>query len=201
MTAPPTSLRERKKRKTRQALIDNGMRLFAEQGFEATTVDQIAELTEVSQRTFFRYFPAKEAVVFSEHERRIGIFRELLARHGERCGPAEKVRRTLRDFAEEYQRNRARLLAEYRIVVGSPVLIARDVELDIEFEEAIAEALGAGRKRNAAAARRARILAGAVFGAVRAVMQLWFEKGCRPRLADLGQEGLQIIDASLEPFK
>ena len=62
----PVGLRERKKAKTRAAIRAHGMRLFAEQGYAATTVDQIAEAAEVSQSTFFRYFPTKEDLVLTD---------------------------------------------------------------------------------------------------------------------------------------
>jgi AcrR family transcriptional regulator len=62
----PIGLRERKKIRTRAAIRDNAMRLFREQGYTATTVDQIAEAADVSPSTFFRYFPNKEAVVLAD---------------------------------------------------------------------------------------------------------------------------------------
>jgi AcrR family transcriptional regulator len=62
----PAGLRERKKAKTRAAIREHAMRLFEEQGYAATTVDQIAEAAEVSQSTFFRYFPTKEDVVLTD---------------------------------------------------------------------------------------------------------------------------------------
>lgn len=60
---PPLGLRERKKAKTRAAIQHHALRLFREQGYDATTVEQIAEAAEVSESTFFRYFPTKEEVV------------------------------------------------------------------------------------------------------------------------------------------
>jgi AcrR family transcriptional regulator len=72
MTAPPDrpspglGLRERKKIRTRATIREHAFRLFQAQGYEATTVEQIAEAAEVSPSTFFRYFPTKEDVVLQD---------------------------------------------------------------------------------------------------------------------------------------
>jgi len=63
---PALGLRERKKAKTRATIREHALRLFREQGYQATTVEQIAEAAEVSPSTFFRYFPNKEAVVLED---------------------------------------------------------------------------------------------------------------------------------------
>jgi AcrR family transcriptional regulator len=60
---PVVGLRERKKAKTKSAIQQHALRLFHEQGYHSTTVEQIADAAEVSPSTFFRYFPSKEEVV------------------------------------------------------------------------------------------------------------------------------------------
>src|SRR5918999_5549011 len=62
-------LRERKKQRTREQIVESAMRLFAERGYHGTTVADIAEAAEIAPRTFFSYFPSKEAVVFHNVDR------------------------------------------------------------------------------------------------------------------------------------
>lgn len=77
-------LRERKRRATRQALAEAAVRLFEQQGYEGTTVAQIAAAADVSTKTFFNYFPAKDDVVFINPQRRVDAALELIAaRRGE----------------------------------------------------------------------------------------------------------------------
>jgi AcrR family transcriptional regulator len=67
-------LRERKKQQTRDAIVRCAMRLFDERGFDATTIADIAEAADIAPRTFFGYFPSKEAVVFFDFDEMLEEF-------------------------------------------------------------------------------------------------------------------------------
>ena len=85
------SLRERHAVETRQRIVDVALALFIEQGYEATTTDEIAEQADVSPRTFFRYFVTKEALLFHDFEERLAKLKDHI---GERP-PGEPPAKTL----------------------------------------------------------------------------------------------------------
>jgi len=91
---PAQGLRERKKAKTRAAIQHEALRLFREQGYEATTVEHIAEAVEISPSTFFRYFRAKEDLVLTDDYDPL-IIEALRAQPAEH-GPIQAVRGGLR---------------------------------------------------------------------------------------------------------
>jgi AcrR family transcriptional regulator len=79
MSTTPAGLRERKKERTRRQLADMALDLFESQGYDRTTVDDIAAAADVSPRTFFRYFAAKDEAVFERADDIQRQFRALLA--------------------------------------------------------------------------------------------------------------------------
>ena len=88
-------LRERKKAKTRAAIREHAFRLFREQGYDATTVEQIAEAAEISHTTFFRYFPTKEDVVLQDDMELLWI--DALRAQPPDLAPVEALRASLHD--------------------------------------------------------------------------------------------------------
>jgi AcrR family transcriptional regulator len=105
------SLRERKKLATHLAIQREALRLFKEQGYEATTVEQIAEAAEISHTTFFRYFPTKQDVVL--HDALDPLAMATLEAQPAALAPIEALRRALREIyaslsAEELAAERER---------------------------------------------------------------------------------------------
>jgi AcrR family transcriptional regulator len=87
-------LRERKKAKTRTAIQHVALRLFREQGYEATTIEQIAEAVEISPSTFFRYYGAKEDLVLTDDYDPLII--EACRTQPAELGPIQATRRGFR---------------------------------------------------------------------------------------------------------
>ena len=83
MAKPVHGLRERKKARTRSAIELAAVDLFEQKGYEATTVEEIAAIADVSPTTFFRYFPTKADLLLSDHGQRLGaLFDAIVARPG-----------------------------------------------------------------------------------------------------------------------
>ncbi|MFD6437511.1 TetR/AcrR family transcriptional regulator [Streptomyces venezuelae] len=125
--APRPGLRERKKLKTRLAIRDATYRLIREQGYEATTVEQIAEAAEVSPSTVFRYFPAKEDIVLTDE---LDPFLETQLRERPADEPiVESLRIVLRravssGFAEQPEVSRLRT----KLMIEVPAVRSRMLE-------------------------------------------------------------------------
>jgi AcrR family transcriptional regulator len=133
-TPKVAGLRERKKRATRAAIHDAGMRLFAEQGFARTTVDQIAEAAEVSRATVFTYFPTKEDIVFGDAPLAVDALGEAL-----RDRPAiPAVREWLGGLAGWIEPD---LVLQLRLMREVPGVGARRLRIYGDFERVLADAL------------------------------------------------------------
>src|SRR5689334_23817655 len=92
--APVPGLRERKKVKLRQQIINTAIRLFRKHGYENTRVEDIVQVLEISQPTFFRYFPSKDAVVRDVGLRGIAcITGQLRSELASEASTAEHLRR------------------------------------------------------------------------------------------------------------
>lgn len=94
MTTGP-GLRERKKERTRQALITAALRLFEERGYDETTIADIAAGADVSARTFFSYFPSKEEILFADTEDRLAVAFAVIDQRGPDDAPVDVLVRAM----------------------------------------------------------------------------------------------------------
>jgi len=100
-------LRERKKNRLRQQIIDTSIKLFRKRGFENTRIDDIVQALEISQPTFFRYFPSKDAVLRVVGERGFSCIRERLRSElSTHASTAERLRRLYGSMAREVEADR-----------------------------------------------------------------------------------------------
>ena len=118
-------LRERKKLRTRRALADAALRMFSENGFGATRLEDLAEEAEVSKSTFFRFFPAKEAVAIEAEAELWSAYLAALAGR-ELSGPVlGELHRALADAAAGLDPGwDGRFVATRRLVAAEPALLA-----------------------------------------------------------------------------
>ena len=142
MLTPMTeSLRDRRKRRTAEAIVAAALELFAERGFERTTIDQIAAAADISRRTFFRYFADKEELFFAEDERLLEVVEATL----DAAPPGEPVlelaRRATRALAARSTADRRRRLDRERLIAATPALQARRLAKNLRWEQAIAARL------------------------------------------------------------
>jgi AcrR family transcriptional regulator len=142
-----SGLRERKKQQTRQLIAETARRLFAERGFEAVTVVEVAREAEVSEATVFNYFPTKEDLFYS----RLETFEENLLGAIRDRKPGTSVPAAFRDFllkqqgvfdvkaAGDEDEATERIRTVTRVIVESPALLARERQIFADYSKSLAE--------------------------------------------------------------
>ncbi|MEV6999545.1 TetR family transcriptional regulator [Streptomyces sp. NPDC093982] len=141
------TLRERKKQRTREALLRTALELFTTQGYEHTTVDDIAAAVDVSQRTFFRYFAGKEEAALALQDMTVAHFLEAVRERPPHEAPMEALRQAVLegwDTLNEVIQSVVPVelyLRMYQVIESTPVLLAAHLRRSVEIEEAIARIL------------------------------------------------------------
>jgi AcrR family transcriptional regulator len=192
--ARPVGLRERKKARTRAAIREHALRLFREQGYHATTVEQIAEAAEVSPSTFFRYFPTKEDAVLQDDFDVIGLeaFEAQPADLSPIAAYRAATRQTFQSLAPE-ELDRFRETTHLTLTV--PEVRARALDEFARSIEVVAAAV-ARRAGRSADDPQARNVAGALIGVVMAALIPWDSQPA-PDMLDRIDAALAHLEAGL----
>jgi AcrR family transcriptional regulator len=160
----PDGLRERKKARTRAALRQHALRLFREQGYQQTTVEQIAAAAEVSPSTFFRYFPTKEDLVLQDGMDT--MIAEAFERQPAELGPVAAFRTALREVTGSYSQSDLDVIRETTaLIVTVPEVRARATDEFARMIAVLSESLArrTGRPPDELAVRA---VAGGVIGVI-----------------------------------
>ncbi|MFF9406751.1 TetR/AcrR family transcriptional regulator [Streptomyces anandii] len=192
---PQLGLRERKKIKTREAIRDATYALIKEQGYDATTIEQIADRAEVSPSTVFRYFPTKEDIVLTDEYDPL-MLEELRAR------PAgepwiDSLRHVIHmalDVLTEEDPETVRTRAHLAIQV--PAVRSRMVESMSETGRMVREAI-AERSGLAPDSLEARVYAMSLTGGLLEVYLHWAENGFQDDLRGLVDRALDVLEHGL----
>jgi len=207
-TAAPTqlhaSLRERKKLATRRALRRVVLDLVAERGFDQVTVEDIAAAADVSPRTFFNYFPSKEAALFGTDPERVAALRERVRREAPGQPALAALRavlaaqaRAVTEEAGELDGEPADWLRRMKAVRADPHLRAAQAAhmalLECVLTEALAERLATDPARDPYPA----LLAGVAGAVMRATTIFWATSGGAVPLDELTDQAFGALAAGL----
>jgi AcrR family transcriptional regulator len=171
-----TSLRERKKQRSREALAAAALELFGEFGYDAVTVDQIVDRVGVSPRTFYRYFGCKEAVLFAPSDERVVALREAIGARPADEAPLAAMRAALLQVSEQNAHNNESDLQRARLArSGAATETYKRAVLQPQWEQAIAEALAERMAVDLDRDLRPRLLAGIAVAAMTAAAAVWLD--------------------------
>jgi AcrR family transcriptional regulator len=195
-----TSLRERKKAKTRHDLMVAALRLYADRGLAETTAEEIAEDAGVSARTFFRYYPTKVDAVFGEHPERLAALRDALGDDSGDVPLAERVFALFLRFAREFERDRELFLVRARLFATEPAVRNHWLELLDTVETRIAEAAAGGRP-GPAELHRARLVAALLTSVLRSAAFTWGSSEGKASLTGMLERGFAAVRPALEALR
>ena len=190
-------LRERHMDRTRSAIVDAALALFQEQGFTETTVDAIAERADVGRRTFFRYFPAKESVLFHDIDAQIQATIDALTASPYDEPPYEALLAVLRGSAGRFSADldKRQLLAKVahecdNLLVHHRAVIMRRLEDEITAEVARRAGVPADDLGTGAAVA-------AILAAYGSAIRRWILRGASEPLQPLVEQALAAAQEAL----
>jgi AcrR family transcriptional regulator len=191
---PGPGRRQRKKQRTRDALIEAAMELFAAKGYERTAVHEITEAVDVSERTFFRYFASKEDLALSFVRDGATAFAEALAARPPQEEPLTAARHAFQISLRELPGGageKASYLSVMRLIDSTPALLAAYLRYVHDHDHEIIQVLAEREGVDPATDRRPRVLA-AMIGALVFLANRDWQAG--------GDQGVEAMSAAFDAY-
>jgi AcrR family transcriptional regulator len=191
-----TSLRERKKNATRKAIEDAAWELFAERGYAATSVDDIAARADVAPRTFFRYFRTKEDVLYGEYDEAMEAF-AVAFRARPRDEPIfTSLERAMEETSREHQKDRSRMVERHELQREAG-LAETGESIKQRFISHIADLVREREADNPDGELLARLVAGTIVTCQSVANEYWLETGATDDLHDVGKHCMRLLFATI----
>ena len=191
MSEPEPDWRERKKAATSDRIRACALRLFREQGYDATTVEQIAAAAGVSHMTFFRYFPTKEDVAL--YDGYDPLIASSIAQTPATWPLIQRIRAVLvQGLRQVYDTNRDTLLAQVKLIVSTPALRERMWAGQIATQQVILQALEVDA-HDPDARFQERVTVAACLAAASTAVLTWVENDGAPELPDLIEQAFDTL--------
>lgn len=187
---------EKGRRRVRSALALAALDLFAQQGYEATTVDQIAEAADVGRRTFFRYFRSKEDVVFPDHDELLDEVSKLLDTASSAESPLSVVARAAELVLGMYLAEPEVSLRRFELTGDVPSLRDKEIASTHRYQRLFARYLRERFTGQDSAGLHAAVAAAAVVAGHNHVLREWLKSGgAGDPVAALRQASQAVQDA------
>lgn len=190
--------RERKKLETRRALERAALRLFAERGYEQTTVEDIAEAADVAVRTFFRYFSSKQDVLFGDVVTdRVARLRTELAARPRTEAPLSSISIVMAMLDVAGPDEEEQILARMDLMRHQPSLVTRYLDLINSMRLAVVDFVAERTGLDPRTEMYPHLVGGACAASWDTSLTLWVESGGRLSLRDLREKAFAALSAGL----
>lgn len=200
-TVNPEGLRERKKQRTRTALVDAAVDLFYDKGYEAVTIDEVAAAVDVSPRTFFRYFASKEDVVLSRGAELDELVVDALADRPVNEPPLIALRAAVFSMLHGAADTAGvrRFLRTQHLISNTPALLAGNLRRTAATEARLTAEIARRQGVDPAVDLRPRVLVGMVYSALRVAMLTMCAEPRRDldRLVELVETAVDLATSEL----
>jgi AcrR family transcriptional regulator len=182
---------------THELIRDAAFRLYAEFGYDATSVDEIVAAAGVSRSTFFRTFGSKEAVIFPDHDLLLASVEARLRASTESSAIAaisDAVRLVLFNYVAEGERARER----YRLTSTVPALRDRELVSGAKYQRLFRQFISDWDSDSPGGPLRAELMAAAVVAAHNRVLRRWLRKDCPDPQVEI-DDALRVVQRIFEP--
>jgi AcrR family transcriptional regulator len=192
---------ELRRRATRDALRQAALEQFAERGFDAVTVAQVAEEVGVTERTFYRHFPTKESILFQDYENRLDWLATALGSRPATESVFDAILAAVQTFPHEMEIVRQAAMLRTSLISGDRVADHLRI-VQSSFSTVLTEFMDRRLPANATIDRQlfATVAGNAIAGALIAAIEVWGMRGCVDDVQAMVYEAIDVVRSGLRPL-